>query len=37
MEMKLRRAYKGYKSNKNNISFCSQKTTNYLGESKIQI
>lgn len=37
MEMKLRRAYKGYKSNKNNISFYSQKATNYLGESKIVI
>ncbi len=36
MEMKIRRAYKGYKSSKNNISFCSQKTTNYLGNSKIQ-
>ena len=35
MEMKLRRAYKGYKSNKKNISFCSQKTTNYLENSKI--
>lgn len=35
MEMKVRRAYKGYKSNKNNISFCSQKTTNNLGNSKI--
>lgn len=37
MEMKLRRAYKGDKSNKNNISFCSQKNTNYLGKSKILI
>ena len=37
MEMKLWRAYKGYKNNKNNISICSQKTTNYLGESKIVI
>ena len=37
MEMKLRRAYKGYKSNKNNISLYSQKATNYLGESKILI
>ncbi len=37
MEMKLRRAIKGYKSHRNNISSYSQETTNYLGESKIVI